>query len=1110
MRRTRTGELRLTASDVMQFQGCQHAVALERRLLDGEGLSPRADTDQDDLLRKKGHEHERAWLEELGATGRAVRTAPFDKRGIEVAAERTRDFLLEGHEVVYQASLSSPPWGGRVDFLERVEAPNPPTTLGAFGYEPMDTKLKRRPHPSHVVQLALYADMLAELQGRPPEDVHIVLGDHSRTTLRLKEYSAYARRARGRLQAFSDAPVPTGPTPVEACDGCRWSDACDREWDEADSLWRVANIRSSQVAKLEASGVTTLAGLAEREASVPRLASETLEKLRRQARLQRVRDQGGAPTFELLEAAPGTGFAQMPEPAEGDLFFDMEGNPMVEGGLEYLFGIYHEKGADRDQGMFREWWAHDRTAEGQVAAEVLGFLEDHFATHHDAHVYHYNHYEVTALKRLASSHGVGEAALDRLLRGQRFVDLYRVVAQGMACSERGYSIKDMEAFYRPEREEQVATAVDSIVQYERWCETGEQAILDAIRDYNEVDCRSTKQLRDWLVSEVRPTGTPWRARPVGAEDQSSASDAQDDHEAVTTWLTPYREELGDELTDLLGHLATYHRREAKPAWWRYFDLQGQDDAALTDDYDCLGGLVARGASEPVKRSQQRVYAFPEQETKLRAGSRACFGPEGTSVEVVSIDRKARRATVKFGPSAGDPPEALSLYPTGPLATDIQRAALRRVIEGAVEKDVCRSALRSFLEGEQPKLTGREPEAPIVSPDQDLVAGVSAAVRDMDGTVLPIQGPPGTGKTYAASIAILGLLRDGKRVAVSSNGHEAIDNLFDAVFARADQQGVMIEGVRKPSSGCTRPRPSGVHVATGNNDRMLRSSLLVGGTAWLLCREEHDQAFDYLFIDEAGQVSLADTVAMSACARNVVLVGDPMQLPQVSQASHPGRSGESALEYALRGRRTIPPEEGVFLPMTRRLHPGICGWVSEIVYEGRLTSFSGCERQSIRCGEAEEKAGIRFEPVEHQGCAQVSKDEVERVAQLHDGFLGTSYTDRDGQQRPVGLGDVLVVAPYNAQVNALAEALPHGARVGTVDKFQGQEAPICIVSMTTSSAADMPRDLGFLMSLNRLNVAVSRAQALAVVVASPALMDAPVKTIEEMRLVSAFCSLALSS
>lgn len=1092
----------------MRFQGCQHATTLDLRWLKGErgGVGPAEDDDSAALLQAKGDAHERDFLDGFKAGGIEVAEIETKRASFDMAHTLTLDALRAGKPIVFQAALKGGAWAGYADFLQRVERPS---LLGGFSYEVIDTKLKRTPAPSHVLQLALYSDLLAEVQGLTPEHIHIKLGDGRLATLRLADYIHFAKRLRRRLEAFVAEPQPTRAEPVSACGLCRWRERCADEWDKTDSLSLVAGIRGDQRQKFEAAGVATISALARHTKPVPRLAAESLKRLSDQARLQHARRCGGDPAFELREIEPARGLMRMPKPAKGDLFFDMEGDPLIEGGLEYLFGIYDEA---TGKPHFHEIWAHDHAQEAKATRDVLAFFAAHLKAHPDAHIYHYNHYEVTALKRLASKHAEGELSLDQLLRGKRFVDLYRVVQQGIIASEPGYSLKYLEAFYAEKRTEDVTTAGDSIVVYEKWRETQNPALLEGIRAYNEFDCRSTKGLRDWLVRDVRPKQLPW-AEPGMSDDEHAIRDERT--RAEDTEREAMRRRLGSASTamsggpaELLFELTWFHRREDKPQWWAMFDRAERESEELIDDLDSLAGLEAIDQPRPEARSLVRTYRYPEQETKLREGAQVKARIEGLpGVTVFSLDANAREVAVKFGPKAGKPPNTLDLIPQGPINNEVLRQAIARVADDAFAGGGRYKALEAILARSLPTAAGVSNGQPLAGQAADLVTATVSVIAGLTNSYLPIQGPPGTGKTYVASHAILALLRDGKRVAVTSHSHKAIDNLLIAVAERARECRQQLRAIKKSDDG-DELEAAGIAVTSDNADGRLATFPLVGGTAWLLSRPEHDQAFDYLIVDEAGQFSLANLVAAGACSRNIVLVGDPMQLAQPIQGVHPGQSGASALGYVLGESATIAPERGVFLPLSRRMHPAICRYISDVVYDGRLSSDEGAARQMLIMEKRDEPhppAGLCFMPLGHEGNSQSSQEEADAVRRAFLSLKGQCFADREGKKREIETGDILVVTPYNAQVNLLQRTLPAGARVGTVDKFQGQEAPICIVSMATSSAQEMPRNIEFLFSVNRLNVAISRAQALSIVIASPRLLDVPCSTIEQMRLVNALCA-----
>jgi uncharacterized protein len=373
-------------------------------------------------------------------------------------------------------------------------------------------------------------------------------------------------------------------------------------------------------------------------------------------------------------------------------------------------------------------------------------------------------------------------------------------------------------------------------------------------------------------------------------------------------------------------------------------------------------------------------------------------------------------------------------------------------------------------------------------------------------VLPFQGPPGTGKTFTGAHMIIELAKAGKKVGIVANSHKVIRTFLNSVLKVADDLGADIRCVQKPDD----MEPDLPRLSFAKDAKALFAALdngahLAGATAWLWAAPDAFQSVHVLFVDEAAQMALASVLAASQAASALVLLGDPQQLDQPMQGSHPDGTGCSALHHLLNGEQTIREDQGLFLDTTYRLHPDICAFTSELFYEGKLDPLPGLEKQNITCGAPVDGHGLRFVPVEHHGNTNNSPEEAQAVADLVNQMLaaGATWTDKDGQTKPLASKDVLVITPYNAQVIQIQQRL-QGVEVGTVDKFQGKEAPVAIYSLATSSPADAPRGMDFLYSSNRLNVATSRGQCLSVIVASPALFAADAKSPAQMKLANAFC------
>lgn len=573
---------------------------------------------------------------------------------------------------------------------------------------------------------------------------------------------------------------------------------------------------------------------------------------------------------------------------------------------------------------------------------------------------------------------------------------------------------------------------------------------------------------------------------------------------------------------LMADLLQWHRRETKPEWWLYFErvlTYEADD--FVNDAETLGGLELIGQVDVVKQSAVWRYQFdPAQDHKFFVGDKpldpaaeqvryltgAKSPTPGSIVEIDAVQgfvdlRRAKTST------AGHPS---ALMPGTPLSTAVLERSLRRIAEAVLDHGVDGpgpyAAARALLGRRPPRILGRATGRPLRDRGTTLVASAIELSAGLHESVLPIQGPPGSGKTYTAARVIVDRVRAGERVAVTAFTHAAIRNLLDATIEAAAEAGrdlTIVQKISDQSQAVQHPWVTAVESAEGAS-ALAAGADVVAGTAWFMAREDMIGCADVLIVDEAGQLSLANVVAVAPVASKLVLVGDPQQLSQPSKGTHPDGVGVSALEHLLAGSATVPPERGLLLDETRRLHPDICGFISEQMYDGRLTSFEGCERQEIGPGPLVAGSGLRVLPVEHAGNKTSSVEEASVVKGLVEALSGRSWTDHHGASQVIGPDDILVVTPYNAQVSQLSKVLPAGTRIGTVDKFQGQEAAVVIVSMAASTADDVPRGMEFLFSRNRLNVAVSRARALCVLVASPDLLTVRCRSVEQMRLANVLC------
>jgi len=1092
--------LRFSPSDLGDFVACEHLTQLELAMAMSGGARPAGENAFAELLQRKGEAHELAYLQSLRERGHAVVEVRLgEARDWEAAARATEDAMRGGAEYIYQAVLLDGAWRGIADFLERVDTPS---SLGTWSYVVLDTKLARRPKPEHALQLCFYSQALGRVQGFEPEAAYVVLGTRERFRIRLADVSAYYRRVRRRFESAVDSRAETAPYRCDHCEICAFLPECEARWEREDHLIRVANIRRDQIGKLAAGGISSLTALGEARSgtAIPRLAPQTFEGLREQALLQLESRRSGRIEYRPRPVETGRGFEALPPRSAGDIILDLEGHTFFEPtrGLEYLFGILTFDGG---LWKYESFWAHDRAAERRALEALVDLVHERLRRYPDLHVYHYGAYEPAAIKRLMGEYATRESEVDDLLRRRIFVDLFSIFRQALRAGATSYSLKDLEALFDFARTAEVRTGTQAIVDYERWLDGKDARILAEIALYNEEDCRATLGLLGWLY-QVRPPDLAWPVPPVPGESAQETIDAIDARHRLRTELVEGAEPGTPRW--LAGELLEYHRREARPGWWWYFGRLGMSVEELIEDSESIGGLEAdsRIRPAPSNRSLEHTLTFPPQEHKLGPGRADDPFTRRSAGEIMEIDDAKGILRLRRGPSFDTIPLPKALIAEGPYSDREQRNAVLRVAESIRNGENRYPALRAILGRERPRVRGRAAGARLQTLDLDEM---KALALGLDNSYLFIQGPPGSGKTWTGARLAVHLLAQGKRLGVSAQSHKAIHNLLAEIEKVADKEGVRFAGLKKSTANNDESVYTGTFITNESDAKEFVQASdrygLLAGTAWLFAREDLDSTLDYLIVDEAGQVSLADTLALGTSARNVILLGDPLQLAQVSQGAHPERTDASVLEHLLGDEPTIPEDRGVFLEESYRMHPGVCDFISEIVYAGRLRSAPEAARRTTQFG-----TGIRYLPVEHEGNRAASDEEVTRIAAEIRAMTGGSFTGQDGKSRPLGPEDFMVVTPYNAQVRRLRAGLPQGVRIGTVDKFQGQEAPVVFFSMATSSGEDVPRDVGFLFSRNRLNVAISRAQCLALLVCSPRLLETRCHSIEDMMLVNALCRL----
>lgn len=1119
-------QIQLSATDLVGHLNCGHLTGLDMQVVSGALQKPHHWDPLLEILRERGFIHEKAFIDHLTQTGiPSIKIEGVDITDDTVA--QTKAAMESGIEVIIQGALRQGRWSGRADILRRVEKPS---RFGDWSYEIIDTKLARETKGGTVLQLCLYSDLLSQEQQCQPDYAYVVVpwSDFEPQSFRVADYAAYFRKAKLATESAAQegVTIETYPDPIDHCEICRWYSTCDKRRRDDDHLSFVAGISRNQITELKEQGIPTLAAFSQMPVPMTwkpqRGAVQSFEKSREQARLQMEARTSGEIKYELLPVEEGFGLCSLPEPNPGDIFFDLEGDPFVgEHGLEYLFGYHYRNEAC--ESVYVADWAFDREGEKAVFEKFVDFVTERRKTYPQLHIYHFAPYEPAALKRLMGRYATRQDEIDNFLRGLVFVDLYSVVRNAVRASVESYSIKRLEQFYGYTRQVPLEQANIALAAFQAGLELNDiPSISDeeknTVQGYNQDDCVSTEALRNWLEERraewiARGTEVP---RPAPGQDGPSEelSERQKRVNALIERLlhgisvdlearTPEQQGMW-----ILANILDWHRREEKAVWWELFRLQDLGAEDLLDEKAGISGLTFIEDVPTSGRIAVHRYSFPQQDTDIRQGKplKQVGGASLGSVEAIStenrtIDIKKMKATADIHPNAVFTHEAFQ-------AKEQAECLLRigeYVAENGITGDGPYQTARDLILRLAPTITGQ-------SIQNDGESTLDAAIRiaqHMEKGVLPIQGPPGTGKSYTGARMICTFVAAGMKVGITAGSHKVIRNLLNKVIEAAAEMNIELCCVQKPESGHTEDNHG--HLLFAKDAQALLGELstkrcmVAGATAFLWATPAAQDVLDVLFVDEAAQMSLANVLSVSHTAKRLVLLGDPQQLDQPTQGTHPDGTGVSSLDHVLAGHQTIRPDQGLFLAETWRMHPEICAFNSELFYESKLHPVEGCAVQNILSDGPIQGAGLRYLPVEHTGNKSFSIEEAAAVAQLVTNILesNTRWINRDGIEQSVTLDDIIIITPYNTQVFEIQKRLP-GAHIGTVDKFQGQEAPIAIYSMATSSHADAPRGMEFLYSSNRFNVAISRGKCMAILVASPSIFDPECKTPRQMQLANAFC------
>lgn len=1127
----------ISLQDLVGELECSHRLDLEWSVINNLiDLPVKKKSEQDELLTDIGVAHEAKIAESLRAAGSFldIGKPAFTPEALSVAHERTLKAVASGVETIYQATFYTGDFLGYADFLILVkdEDGNPLKDVqGRFVYDPVDAKSARSAKRAAVLQVAAYAAIMREIGLATPKSVHLWLGGDKKwaapalDVIDLAEY--FMKRVRAKISKITDAPQPLWAPPKESCTRCRWKMNCESGREEAQDLSLIQGIRGNTRSLIVGNGIKTIDDMAiatdEQRPKLPReVSKETFAKLREQADIQK---RGRDLKKLIFEVRDQTAFGLLPVASPGDIWFDMEGDPFANdgSGLEYMFGYMW--GTDPDY-EFATFDARNTDEERVAFINFVDYLIARRAEFPEMHVYHYASYEVSALFRLAQQHATYEFEVDKLVREGLFVDLYSLVRRAFLFSTQSLSIKKIEPIYWDgNRDKDVSDAFGSVVEFEKGLallaegkESEFLKILSTIKDYNKDDVESTRQLDAWIRNQAELAGIDiGEMRPLAQVKYDDEPELEREEPIALQLLAdvPLKREDRTEIQQglaLLSAAISFHHREDRPVWWNIFDLALKERDELEGVNEVIVPskvtVTPWGTSGRQKNQRRQVtieaegvdlrhildyehipqalYEYAPENFKIIQGSTRGFA-DATIIDInessVVIEEVERRGS---GTWAQVP---MALLPGAPIKTYTIEKIIREELGGGT---VSRRAAGEVVFPDAAwcdVLLCRAPrqKSGQLNKTENSVTDITNALLDSDNSYIAVQGPPGTGKTYVGAHVISKLVKLGWKIGVVAQSHAVVENLMDSVKKNNPD----VPMAKKGQSAKNRPSYHVEDLATWAAGRAT-SGYVIGGTTWTFSKTDiRSLELDLMVIDEAGQYSLANSLVVISAAKRALLLGDPQQLPQVSQGNHPEPVNESALSHLLGTNKTMPDHLGFFLDTTFRLHPKLAAPVSRLQYEDRLHSDARCELRNLEGTDP----GLHIIEIDHIGNTVSSIEEADELLARIPTLIGKSWTPvtSNGQPdspRPLTEKDILVVTGYNAQVRFLKSRLRKAGyeniKVGTFDKFQGQEAPVVFVSMATSSSEDLPRGIEFLLSPNRLNVAISRAQWACFVLRSPQL------------------------
>ena len=1072
----------------------------------------------------------------------------------EKSYENTLLTLNKAHDFVSQVFLNSKKLYGVADYLMKVSSKS---DLGNFSYEPVEIKLATFEKPSYILQSIAYCELLNNVLGRIPENFHLHLGGGKFKTFKTKYFYDWYKNIEDKYERFLSKFSIDEPLDYLPGDHGKWNKFVQEKLKEKGDIIQVHAMRLDQRKKFNEAGIKTIFDLKNIDLNNHKvdLNNGLIKRFKNQATLQLRTTSEDNPAFEIRPInEQDKGLNLLPIKNDGDMFFDFEGypDPLTAEKIEYLIGITFK---DKEgKYIYKSFWAHNMDDEKKAFSEFVEFIKERKINYPSGKLFHYGNYEKNALGNLAAKHQIHIETIDDWLRSEYLIDLFPITKNAMILGAGSYSIKYVERIYLKDlRKEEISTAGDSVIQYANWINLKDEKILDSIEAYNKQDCDSTQKLRDFLLDlpeykklkSINQKVKPYNDNYLSVEEINiNALDKEAKKFRENYQLTELKNK--EYLRKLISELIPFHPSEERVEFWEFFArLNDKTPEELTSDGEVIVNCKFQKIIE-IKNSLGLVYSFNENQvikiqSDLDFKNDFCLAPIQTTASNLLIKEAIKTDDGKyFLKLKGSLDEENKNFTLKISRANLEKYKINQyeeiniykfpsVISQYMESD-CSLQAQSWNNGsssiskaflnflDRKSVKGISELNEKLSNKENNSDEISNFLFDLKDETLAIQGPPGTGKTTFTAELISKLIEKGLRVAISSNGHKAINNILLKVGNFCKLNSIKGNLYKRSSSSSIRDDELYFMNTSINASTTYRQDIdVLGATVFSLSKQDYfGQPFDYLIIDESGQVSSANLLYMSQCAKNILLVGDQQQLSQPKKASHPGDSGLSCLEYFMNGEDIVPTDKGFFLPKSWRMPPDLTNVVSRMFYEGRLEpEIANSFNKVFWSGK---NSGLEFFPVKHKSQnSSFSIEEAEYIYHLLKKIIGSEYQfisnptksknqDMNLEKKVISPEDILVTTPYNAQKNLLQKELKGLADVGTVDKFQGLEKPIAIYSLASTDSENAPRGLSFVLNANRLNVAISRAKCLSIVVGSPELANCMPKNVEEAKQLSRFCKI----